>query len=81
MSDEYDDLIAAKPAQDANEYDVALQLNQDQQRTQLRSSIAGAVKVNPDQYAQAKTLSAQTGIPAEVVHRNLPEVADTAEDQ
>jgi flagellar biosynthesis GTPase FlhF len=77
MSNEYDDLIAAKPAQDANEYDVALQLNQDQQRTQLRSSIAGAVKVNPDQYAQAKALSAQTGIPAEVVHRNLPEVADT----
>jgi hypothetical protein len=54
-----------------------MQLNQDQQRTQLRSSIAGAVKVNPDQYAQAKTLSAQTGMPAEVVHRNLPEVADT----
>lgn len=78
MSNEYDDLIAAQPTEKANEYDVALQLNQDQQRTQLRSSLAGAVQTNPDQYAQATQLSRQTGVPAEVVHRNLPEVSHVA---
>lgn len=78
MSNEYDDLIA-QPTQEANEYDTALQLYGDQQHTQLRSSLAGAVQTNPDQYAKAKQLSAQTGVPAEVVHRNLPDVQHVAQ--
>lgn len=78
MSNQYDDVVDAQPGEAASKYDVALQLDQDQKRTQLRSSLAGAVQVNPDQYAQATQLSRQTGVPAEVVHRNLPEVSQVA---
>lgn len=79
MSNEYDDLLTSQSAVDkSNDYDVALELYQGQQKTQLRSSLAGAVQTNPDQYAQAKQLSAQTGVPAEVVNRNLPQVSHVA---
>ena len=45
-----------------------------QNRQALRASAVSAAGVNPDQYARAKQLAAQTGIPAQVVDRNMPDV-------
>ena len=39
-----------------------------------RTSIYGAVKTNPDQYGQAVQMSRATGVPAQVVSRNLDDV-------
>lgn len=74
---EYDDLLAAQASKDpaGNEYDALLAQQDARQRTQLRATMFGAVKVNPDVFAQATDLSAHTGIPAEVVSRNLDEVS------
>ena len=44
------------------------------QRTALRSSLYGALLANPDMAARAQKLGRQTGLPADVVERNLPEV-------
>lgn len=75
---EYDDLAALDATPAGNDYDAILQGDAQNERTQLRSNLLGAVDVNPDQYAEATRLAAQSGIPAEVVHRNLPEVKKTA---
>lgn len=76
MKNEYDDLLASDA--NANEYDATIQQDGDQQRQKLRASIVPALNTNPDQYGQAKQLSRQTGIPAPVAERNLPEVAQQA---
>jgi hypothetical protein len=49
------------------------------QRTALRSSLYGALMANPDMAARAQKLGRQTGLPADVVERNLPEVQRTAQ--
>jgi len=48
------------------------------QRTSLRSSLYGALLENPDMAARAQKLGRKTGIPADVVGRNLPEVERNA---
>lgn len=44
------------------------------QRTQLRSSLYSSLLANPDVAARATALGRKTGIPADLVERNLPEV-------
>lgn len=48
------------------------------QRTTLRSSLYGALLENPDVAARAQKLGRKTGLPADVVGRNLPEVERNA---
>lgn len=45
------------------------------QEQALRATMVGAVQQKPDEYAQAVALSRSTGLPAPVVARNLPQVA------
>lgn len=44
------------------------------ERTQLRSTLYNSLLENPDMAARATQLGRRTGIPADVVSRNLPEV-------
>jgi hypothetical protein len=46
----------------------------DAQRTQLRTSLYGALDSNPDEAAKAKTLSAKSGVPVDIVQRNFAQV-------
>lgn len=48
------------------------------QRTQLRSSLYGSLLSNPDVAARATALGRQTGLPVDMVERNLPEVERNA---
>lgn len=81
MSNEYDGLIeqaqapaAVTPKAGANEYD-GLVVDLGKERTQrLRATMMGAQGANPDQAAKAVTLSGKTGLPADLVERNLPRV-------
>lgn len=73
---EYDDLIAAQPQAAANEYDAQLQIQGDQKRQALRSSIVSTRESTPDNAAKARQLSRATGIPPDTVERNLPSVTD-----
>lgn len=45
-----------------------------QQRTAVKASVYNALLENPDMAARAQQLGRQTGMPADVVQRNLPEV-------
>lgn len=69
----------------ANEYDALVQGNEyddllagDEKRQQLRTTMFGAVRQSADDYAKAKVLERQTGIPAPVIARNLPDVESRA---
>lgn len=46
----------------------------DTQRTQLRTSLYGALDANPDEAARAKNLSDKSGIPVDIVQRNYAQV-------
>jgi hypothetical protein len=46
----------------------------DQQRTQLRTSLYGALDSNPDEAAKAKALSNKSGVPVDIVQRNYAQV-------
>jgi hypothetical protein len=46
----------------------------DNQRTQLRTSLYGALDANPDEAAKAKALSAKSGVPVDIVQRNYAQV-------
>jgi hypothetical protein len=67
---EYDDLLAGG----GNEYDALLSGRQAEQRTSVRTSLSASMGVNPDQHAKALSLAQQTGAPADVVARHLPEI-------
>ena len=71
---EYDEIVTGQGPAVANEYDAIVVDMEAHRKTQLRASIHEAVQSNPDQYAKARGLSKQTGIPAPVVERNLPTV-------
>lgn len=72
MPNDYDSLV------NANDYDALIQDDKTQARQRLRLSVVPAVQQNPDEYAQAKSLSKTTGVPAQVVARNLPEMSQRA---
>lgn len=65
---------APKAAAVENPYLAALDNVEATQRTQLQATLRTAAPVNPDQAAKAKKLSSQTGIPQDVVVRNLMDV-------
>lgn len=58
--------------------DAAARQVVDGQRTQAKTSLYNALLQNPDMAARAQKLGRQTGIPADVVQRNLPEVERNA---
>lgn len=75
---EYDALAMAPtdplPAKPSNEYDGII-VDLDRERNQrTRATLNGAMAANPDQAARAVTLSRQTGLPADMVERNLPAI-------
>lgn len=49
------------------------------QRQQLRTTMLAARQENPDEFARARQLSRETGLPAPVVARNLPEIQQRTE--
>ena len=54
--------------------DTAARQVVDGQRTQAKASLYNALLQNPDMAARAQKLGRQTGLPADVVERNMPEV-------
>ena len=51
----------------------------DGQRTQLRTSLYGALDSNPDEAARAKNLSNKSGVPVDIVQRNYAQVNRTVQ--
>jgi hypothetical protein len=70
------DAAAAKVAgqQSADPIDAAARQVIDGQRTQAKASLYNALLQNPDMAARAQQLGRQTGLPSDVVQRNMPEV-------
>ncbi|MEW6706615.1 MAG: hypothetical protein AB1430_17340 [Pseudomonadota bacterium] len=66
-----EDLAQEQPR---NRYSTAAAELADENRTALRTSIYGAAALTPEQGASAVRLSRQTGLPVDLVQRNLPEV-------
>jgi hypothetical protein len=54
--------------------DTAARQVVDGQRTQAKASLYNALLQNPDMAARAQKLGRQTGLPSDVVERNMPEV-------
>jgi hypothetical protein len=52
----------------------AARQSMEDERAKTRASLYGAVTENPDKAAKASQISRQSGIPTDVVKRNLPEV-------
>lgn len=77
--DEAIDQVGSAPALDPLDTAVDAAAAQTEQKQRLRASVVGALKQNPDEYAQAKQLSSSTGVPAEVAARNLPAVKERAQ--
>lgn len=76
-----DEAIAARRQEEVQQETVSLQDNpfSDEaiglrRQQQLKANLLTAVKENPDQMARAVDLSKRTGIPADVVARNLQDV-------
>jgi hypothetical protein len=67
------DQVASAPALDPFDAAIDQVSARSDAQQRLRASTAGAIKQNPDEYAQAKQLAASTGVPAPVIARNLPE--------
>jgi hypothetical protein len=63
----------AIPAADENPFSITN--IESARRQQLKANLITAVRENPDQMAQAVDLSKRTGLPADVVARNLQDVA------
>lgn len=80
VPDEFDAAAAKVAGQptDADPIDQAAAQVVQGQRTTLRSSLYGALLENPDVAARAQKLGRKTGLPADVVGRNLPEVERNA---
>lgn len=79
VTNEYDTLLAqgpaaAAPARVGNEYD-GLVVDLGRERSQrLRATVLGAQKSTPDAAAKSLVLSRKTGLPTDLVERNLPKV-------
>jgi len=68
------DKAASAVAGSKDPFDRAASAAVDGQRTQLRSSLYGALLANPEVAARAQQLGKQTGLPADVVERNMQDV-------
>lgn len=75
---EYDTLISEAPqptpANAGNEYDGLVVDFKAEKTQRLRATVLGAQTANPDNAAKAVDLSKKTGLPADLVERNLPRV-------
>lgn len=79
IPDEFDSAAARVAGQaPADPLDRAAAAVAQEQRTAVRTSLYGALMENPDMAARAQKLGRQTGIPSDVVGRNLPEVERSA---
>lgn len=67
------DQIEAAPQVGSNN-PFALSAIEADQQTAVRGSLASSMSANPDQAARARSLAAETGLPAAAIERNLPEV-------
>lgn len=74
IDDDAFDRVAKEAVAPADPIDAAAAEVVQGQRTQLRSSLYSSLLSNPDVAARATALGRQTGLPADVVERNLPEV-------
>lgn len=74
MSNEFDAAAAAVAGKPADPLERAAADVVQGQRAQLRSTLYHSLLANPDMAARAVQLGRKTGIPADVVERNLPEV-------
>jgi len=72
QENEYDGLIQKAPA--GNEYDKMLIEMDEENQQNGRHNLIGALGKQPDTVAKADQLSKKTGIPAEVVERNMDDV-------
>lgn len=75
---EYEDLVGAEPAAEANEYVDLLNQQAAEQSGALRQSMFAASKTDPDRRAKAIGLSKKTGVPADIAERNPDMVAEAA---
>lgn len=60
-----------KQADAATQYDALLDAEEGAKRTQVRASLRNALPVNPDDAAKAGKIASRTGIPDDVILRNL----------
>lgn len=75
----YDDILGSTAsAQSPDDYDALVSQGRATEQQNLRKSLFEAIKVNPDQYAQAKQVGAATGVPAPIAARNMDTVGTTA---
>ena len=75
LTDDFDSAAAKVAGQlSTDPIDTAARQVVDGQRTQVKSSLYNALLENPDMAARAQRLGRQTGLPADVVQRNMPEV-------
>ena len=75
LTDDFDTAAAKVAGQlSTDPIDTAAREVVDGQRTQAKTSLYNALLANPDMAARAQKLGRQTGIPADVVERNMPEV-------
>ena len=70
--DQFD--TAASSVAGATPLDNAAAQAIDQQRTAMRSSLYGALLSNPDMAARAQKIGRLTGLPSDLVERNMPEI-------
>lgn len=59
---------------DSGSNPFSIQAIQGEARTQVNANVMGAVRANPDQAAEAAKLSRNTGMPMDVIARNLQDV-------
>lgn len=72
------DNAAAAVAKNKNTIDDVAATVVQQQRQAVQSSLYGALLANPDMAARAQRLGKRTGLPADLVERNLPDVEHRA---
>ena len=79
LSDSQFDAAAQAVVQpDTDPIDRAAQQVAGDRKTQLRASLYSSLMSNPDMAARAQRLGRKTGLPGDVVERNLPEVERSA---
>jgi hypothetical protein len=74
-NNEYDNIVSGMPATpEVNEYEALLDRQEQAARVRFNASAYLSAGINPDQRAKAINLAKRSGLPADVVERNLPEV-------
>jgi|GEM_PF-1963094 len=74
VTNEYDALLAEAPAKPVNEYDAVVEDLSRERKQTVRGNLIGAQATTPEAAAKSLDLSRKTGLPADMVERNLPKV-------